>query len=98
MDHPSNLRDYSALKEEKFKEENVSTPTSTEQVTKCLFYWIQNIEVFLSSFADQNRKTNQPVLRATTTNNLSGANTTKDLSQRTYTVPFLRYKKSQYGI
>lgn len=61
MDHPSNLRDYSALKEEKFKEENVSTPTSTEQVTKCLFFWIQNIEVILSSFADQNRKTNQPV-------------------------------------
>lgn len=31
MDHP-NIRDCSALKDEKFNEENVSTPTSTEQV------------------------------------------------------------------
>ncbi|XP_037025631.1 protein farnesyltransferase subunit beta [Bradysia coprophila] len=32
MDHPSNLRDYSALRNEKFDEERVSTPTSTEQI------------------------------------------------------------------
>lgn len=32
MEHPSNLRDYSALKSEKFNEERVSTPTSTEQI------------------------------------------------------------------
>lgn len=32
MDHFSNLRDCSALREERFDDENVTTPTSTEQV------------------------------------------------------------------
>lgn len=41
MDHIGNLRDYSALKNEKFNEERVSTPTSTEQV-QLLFYFAPN--------------------------------------------------------
>lgn len=37
MDHPNNIRDCSALKDEKLNEENVSTPTSTEQVRGCFY-------------------------------------------------------------
>lgn len=48
MEHPSNLRDYSALKSEKFNEERVSTPTSTEQVQLLSYCMPKNLRLFIA--------------------------------------------------